>query len=382
MKTLSMIDHKRNPLIILPAIMQPAIYIVLSMLCISSLGYCETNQNARFYGWTLLDGWQKSLQATNTWEWMSPEMDAGIAWDELIASWNMRTQVEAGLKIEARPLYPNQTSRFYTMGLWSANSKRYPRESVNRQKDADGEVQTDVLALKKACHRFQVKLTFNSSNAPSSNTIALLGISLLNSRAQQNETATNRLAWGRLIDVPQLSQVNYPGGEQSWCSPTCVSMMLAYWSQRLNRPELKRDVPDVVKGVFDPQWAGGGTGNWPFNTAYAGSWDGLRAYVTRFTGVDELEAWIAEGLPVVISVSYELLKGNPRHRDSGHLVICVGFADNGDVIINDPGTRYQTRRTFLRKNLISAWAVSRNTVYLVYPEKAVPPKNLRGHWFQ
>jgi len=382
MKFSGIIGHAARPLTSCSDTHPTTWHIIGILIFCSITGFCETNQNARFFGWTHLDEWQKSAHIANAWEWISPEMDARFDWDELIASWNMRTVGDAGLRIEARALYPNRTTRFYTMGLWSDNPIRYPRESVNGQKDVDGEVQTDILALKEACRRFQVKLVYISSNAPASDTVPLLGVSLWNNRASRSEGVSNRLAWGKLIDVPQLSQVNYPGGESSWCSPTCVSMMLAYWSQRLNRAEIKRDVPEVVKGVFDPQWAGGGTGNWPFNTAYAGSWNGLRAYVTRFTGVDQLETWIAHGFPVVISVSYELLCGKPRLRGDGHLVICVGFTEGGDVIINDPGTRYQTRRTFLRKNLISAWAISHNTVYLIYSEKTAPPANQQGHWLQ
>ena len=344
-------------------------------------GFCGTNQQTRFFGWKELDGWNKSPQNTNSWEWISPEIDAGFAWNELVASWNMRSKEDSGLKIEARAVYPHRSTRFYVMGYWSLNPKQFARESVNGQKDADGDVQTDILVLKESCHRFQIKLTFTSLNAPENNSVAFLGISLWNSQAAPEKDLPNHKAWGQLIDVPQISQVNYPGGEQSWCSPTCVTMMLQYWSKQLNRSELKQDVPNVVKGVYDPQWSGGGTGNWPFNTAYAGSWQGLRAYVSRFSSVDELETWIAHGLPVVISVSYELLNGKPRLRGDGHLVICVGFDKNGDVIINDPGTRYQTRRTFLRKNLISAWAISHNTVYLIYPEKIAPPENKQKHWF-
>jgi hypothetical protein len=154
-------------------------------------------------------------------------------------------------------------------------------------------------------------------------------------------------------------------------------MVMTYWSKKLERPELDHDVPDVVKEVYDENWHG--TGNWVFNTAYAGSYQGMRACVTRMSDVSELEDWIAKGLPVALSLCYDRLRGKGP-GPNGHLVVCIGFTKEGDVIINDPGTSKNIRKTFPRKNLIYAWANSKNAVYLIYPEKAELPKDRFGHW--
>jgi hypothetical protein len=68
----------------------------------------------------------------------SPEIKAGISWDELVASWNVELPDGAYLKIEARGIYPPGPTRYYVMGLWSGDPKRHPRESVLHQKDAQG----------------------------------------------------------------------------------------------------------------------------------------------------------------------------------------------------------------------------------------------------
>jgi hypothetical protein len=159
-------------------------------------------------------------------------------------------------------------------------------------------------------------------------------------------------------------------------------MNLAHWSKLLNRQELDKDVPEVARNVYDKTW--GGTDNWPFNTAFAGTFPGLRAYVSRFSDVSELEDWIVAGIPVILSVSYDLLKGKPRGRDAGHLIMCVGFTEQGDIIVNDPWARLEkgetVRKTFPRKNLITAWNNSKNTVYLIYPENTLLPHDRFGHW--
>jgi hypothetical protein len=110
----------------------------------------------------------------------------------------------------------------------------------------------------------------------------------------------------------------------------------------------------------------------------------MRAYIARFSDVSELEDWIAAGIPVVCSVSYRLLKGLEKPEASGHIVVCVGFTKEGDVIMNDPWAHLEkgekVRKTFLRKDLIAGWGHSHNTVYLIYPEGAKLPADRFGHW--
>ena len=92
-----------------------------------------------------------------------------------------------------------------------------------------------------------------------------------------------------------------------------------------------------------------------------------------------MEDWTAAGIPVILSVCADRL-----HRKgpgpNGHLLVCLGFTENGDPIVNDPGTSSNIRRAYPRKDLSYAWANSRNTVYLIYPEDAEIPKDRFGHW--
>ena len=137
-------------------------------------------------------------------------------------------------------------------------------------------------------------------------------------------------------------------------------------------------VPEAAQAVHDPNWPG--TGNWPFNTAFAGSFKGMRGYVSQLTDVSELEDWIEAGIPIATSVSYNRLKGLNK-SGSGHLIVCVGFAENGDIEANDPGTKLSNvRRTFSRDLFRQAWAESGNTVYIIHPENATIPPAKNGHW--
>jgi len=305
----------------------------------------------------------------------SPVAAAQFQWNELIASWNADTPGASSLKIEARGVYPDGPTRYYILGLWSSDPTRSPRESVPGQQDDAGKVMTDTLALARPCGRVQLRVTLVSDGSRAPN-LTFLGITVSDTRAPCSELPANRAAWGRTLPVPERSQMAYPNGN-TLCSPATVSMLLGFWSKQLRRPELDETVPLIAQAVYDPKWPG--TGNWPFNTAYAGSRPGLRGYVARLSDVSEIEDWIVQGLPVGLSVCYDRLRGK-RSGPNGHLVVCVGFTENGDPIINDPGTSNQVRKVFPRARLVDAWAYSHQTTYLIYPKDAPLPTDRFGHW--
>lgn len=300
---------------------------------------------------------------------------ARIDFNELIASWNAVLPSNAYLVIEARALYPAGATRYYKLGIWSSDTSRHSRQSVAGQQDADGDVSTDTLILDRPARRLQVRMTL-VGEASAKSALKFLGLSLSGPNATASDIAPCREAWGKVVEVPERSQMIYPNGK-TLCSPTTVSMLLGFWAQAVTRPELDRPVPEITAGLYDSQWQG--AGNWSFNMAYAGSFPGMRAYVTRFSDITELETWIAKGLPVGLSVDYDRLRAKGP-GPNGHLVVLVGFTSEGDPVINDPGTSQHVRKVFLRKNLKNAWACSHNTVYLVYPEHHALPEDGFGHW--
>jgi len=312
----------------------------------------------------------------------SPVLELGITANEIVVSWNAETPPGSGLKVEARAFYPDRTTKYYTLGLWSKDGVTYPRESVKDQKDADGDVLTDTLALAQPVQKLQIKVTLTSGTAPDSKpNLKFLSISAADTHASPAPLEPNRAAWGKEITVPGRTQLGWPGAS-GWCSPTSTDMVLALWSGRLKRPELDIPVPDAAHAIFDTVWQG--TGNWPFNTAFAGSFPGIRAYVTRLSDVRELEDWILAGNPPIVSVSYDLLKGKDTDHDPGHLLVCDGFTADGDIVLNDPAHHPEKgemcRRVFPRANFIKAWSRSNFTVYLIYPEGAAVPDDKYGHW--
>ena len=297
----------------------------------------------------------------------------------MIASWNVRPDIY--LKLEGRVIFPDHTTKYYTLGSWSADSAQHPRESLRGQNDDDGRVRTDTLVMARHGGKLQLRITLGGTNINNEPPLKYLGLSFCDSAVKPVPREPNHAAWGKTIEVPERRQADYPE-EQGWCSPTSLSMVLAYWSTNLQRPELNHTVPEVAAAVFDSGMAG--TGNWPFNTAYAGSFPGVRAYVTRLDDISELEDWIAAGIAPIISVSSYLVNNRHSGPDNGHLIVFAGFTETGDFVANDPGVSVKrnerARRVYPRQRVIEAWKKSKFTVYLVYPENATIPKNVSGHW--
>lgn len=323
-----------------------------------------------------------------------PPIETGFDWNEAIVSWNVGRSERAALKIEAQAVFPDRESRWFTVAEWTGDLHAGARHSVLEQSDADGKMDTDTLHLNAPCRSLRLRVTTRQVSPGEAPVLKLLAVSFSNTAVETEDEPPFKAAWGKTLEVPERSQMTYEHGKlgydparvsstfetwfknvksEQYCSPTSSSMILDYWAKRLGREELNVDVPEVVAGVFDEKYPG--TGNWPFNTAYMGSFEGMRSYVARLRSVADLERLIDKGVPVVCSVAYNLLKatGKPRGGD-GHLVVLVGFTKDGDPIFNDPG-RSDVRQIYRREDLAKAWAPS-HTVYIAHPETVKLPTQL------
>jgi hypothetical protein len=160
------------------------------------------------------------------------------------------------------------------------------------------------------------------------------------------------------LDVPARSQYVVPE-ERGWCSPTSLSMVLAYHG-------IEKSVEETARAVLDRAY--NGTGNWAFNAAYAGSL-GLRAVVAYVRNLDHAARFIERNLPLVISYSWknDELPGAPLPHSDGHLVVLCGFTVSGDCIINDPAAP-DVRVVYPRAAIEAIWQRNNGVAYVVAPE--------------
>jgi len=296
--------------------------------------------------------------------------------NKLVLSWNSDTPEGTSIQVEARvSLNSNgQWSNWQSWGTWGTSIKS---GSVTGVTDSVANVDVDTLVVKsgQTASKIQYRVILNSDHSGVTPTVRLVSGALRNTIAGQgiNKVFTDNpdLSNLKVLDVPQLSQmIRDPSIANSICSPTSVAMILNYYGTQIT-PET------AAWGVYDYNYKD--FGNWPFNTAYAGS-IGYRAYVDYST-IDGLKREIATGHPVAVAVAYKnsgnvnadlpVVDGAPIASTNGHLIVVCGFTnENGTdyIIINDSAAASNAgvRVKYRLDQFKNAWAESGNIAYIIH----------------
>ena len=161
------------------------------------------------------------------------------------------------------------------------------------------------------------------------------------------------------LDVPALSQ--YAGAaplERGWCAPASLAMLLAYRGYPL-------DVATVAREVYDAAY--GGTGNWAFNAAFAGTL-GFRAAVVHLRDLEHAHAFLADDVPLALSLAWRAgeLPGAALPASDGHLVVLRGIDAAGDALVNDPA-RPSIAGAYPRAAFERAWLGHGGVAFAVVP---------------
>jgi hypothetical protein len=302
------------------------------------------------------------------WEvarWTSGWQHLAFSATEIVPSWTADTPEGTWIRVELS--VPG--SRWYAMGRWSYDG---PRTSVPGQADAHGRVATDVFAAARpvTAYRLRVSLYRRPGAAVPARVRTLAAAASRPGGSRERGGA----AWGTELPVPRKSQLAHAGhGGRGWCSPTATAMVLAYWRKGPRPAELTwvprgdQDpaVDHAARHTYDRAYRG--TGNWAFNTAYAGHF-GLDARVVRLTSLAEAETLIAAGVPVVTSLSFTAKELG--YSSDGHLMVVTGFTREGAVIANDPAAK-GVRAVYPRDAFERAWQRSSSgTAYVIRPFRA------------
>lgn len=304
---------------------------------------------------------------------------APFPFDELVLSANADLPERCSLSLETQVLVRGRWSPWFWLGQYSPGDSQGGSLAVR----GIGAVDVDTLVLERPAEAFRYRLRLRNEGGPKSPLLRLVSAVISDRRRPprwgRGPKPPAGAPWVRDLDVPRRSQmVEDPRLRRDICSPTAVAMMLAYWNIPVETAQAARGVFDSARRVY---------GNWTFNTAYAGAF-GVDAYVSRMTDPSELEAEVAQGRPVVVSLSFEKgeLRGAPIPRTRGHLLVVRGFDPAGNVIVNDPAAPGpdQVRRVYRREQFLRAWLRNkRGLCYKISPrlprlyKVAVPVSHLR-----
>lgn len=318
---------------------------------------------------------------TSEWEiatWTSPVRELDFGAGQLIASWNVDTPKGSFLKIEAKGSYPDDTETpWYVMGVWAFSDEDIIRTSVDDQSDDRSYIDADTFVVSDPAadglKTYQLRLTLHRKPGTDI-TPTVWGAGAMTSLIPDRfevPASTPGAAAGIELDVPRYSQMihqgqypEYGGGGQAWCSPTSSQMII----ESFGRKPTAEDLAWVDPAIEDPQIchaarytfdkAYDGCGNWPFNAAYASSYEDMDAIVTRLSSLDDVEKLVEAGFPVITSQSFleEELDG-AGYGTPGHLMTVIGFTAEGDVIANDPASSSNdaVRNVYKRRQFENIW---------------------------
>jgi hypothetical protein len=330
--------------------------------------------------------------------WESPWVTPGFLFDELIPSWSAQTPADSFIEVHVRGRRADGTTGSWDlMARWALWDSFTRRTTESGQTDDLGSVNVDTWrAADLASYQLKVVLArkVGTTARPSFDTVGAVASALPSSAPAVSRPGVAR---GKVLAVPRYSQMVHRGdfpqwgsGGQAWCSPTSTSMVLGYYKSLppaasrnwVPRGHVDPWVDYAARMTYDHEYRG--TGNWAFNTAYAGPMAG-KAFVTRLRSLREAERFIAAGIPLVASISFSSgqLDGAPIGSTNGHLLVIVGFTDSGDVVVNDPAstTRRGVRRVYDRAQLERVWLNASGGLVYVIRDAAHPlPSPSPGNW--
>ncbi|WP_084143625.1 C39 family peptidase [Amycolatopsis taiwanensis] len=305
--------------------------------------------------------------------WTTPVRQQGFDATQLIASWNARTPEGTWIEVEAQGWTNNGVrTAWYVLGRWASGDTDIQRTSVGGQDDANATVDVDTLEMKPGVTLRSYHLRVNlyreegCHDAP-----AVIRIGAMTSAIPDRfdvPAAKPGRATGIELPVPAYAQnlhkgrfPEYGGGGENWCSPTSTEMVVEYWGRRPSEADMSwipagypdRTVAYAARYTYDHAYEG--TGNWPFNTAYAAKF-GLHGHITRLRSLADVEGYIARGIPVITSQSFLASElDGAGYGTAGHIMVVVGFTEDGDVIVNDPARDKDVRSVYKRAQFEKVW---------------------------
>ena len=322
--------------------------------------------------------------------WISPWRSPRFALTELIASWDARTPGNSWIEVQVRGRTgAGRTSSWDSLGRWAAGDRFVRRTSVPAQGDDLAGVNVDTWQTRTGMSGWQLRvLLMRGRGAPSPE---VDGVGAVVSRLPDVAgVATSDPGPGPAIAlrVPSVladgAQRPLPGvgrrrrgvvltdGDVDGAGPLRRAAPAAAYGWVPDRHGAPW-VDHAARMTYDRAYRG--TGNWPFNTAYAATLT-EDAFVTRLRNLREARLFIEAGIPLVASVSFGPgeLDGAPISSTNGHLLVIAGFTRTGDVVVNDPAARTAAgvRRTYDRGQFEDAWIPSSGGLVYVIRDRTHP----------
>lgn len=295
-------------------------------------------------------------------------IETRFPFNDLLPSWNVDVPAGAAFTAEIRVgrREGDFWTRFYFLGTWGR------RESFKGKylRDENGFINLDYFQSNREYDRIQYRFKLETGadgRRPVPRRVGLAYSNTLNNEAlarkfRETVDPGPKEKWARRLPVPFRSQFwESPRIGSLICSPTSVSMVLEYRGE-------KKPTEVVADRMYDPAYKL--YGNWWRAVQAAYSW-GVPGYVERFGDWNAVKRYIAAGQPVIASIRINKgeMSHKPQRQSNGHLIVIVGFTENGDVLINDPvgETVEEGTAAYKREDMEKIWLGRGGVAYILQP---------------
>jgi ABC-type bacteriocin/lantibiotic exporter with double-glycine peptidase domain len=136
-----------------------------------------------------------------------------------------------------------------------------------------------------------------------------------------------------------------PQQEENTCAAASLAMVLSYWGQPATETEIRQALPPDSSGVAGSALA-----------AYARE-RGFQAHAYR-GDLDHLKGYVERGWPLIVAWQVQ--------RKGYHNVVVVGYADDGELIVNDPAVG--ALRPVSARDFEKRWSGAGHWTLLVVPK--------------
>ena len=290
----------------------------------------------------------------------SRDLEAPFAFDDLVGSLTAEVPAGGEAELSVKVRFEDGWSEWFPLGRlasegWSSPAPFPPAEN------APGFVDVDTLKLRKKASAFRYRHKFKAGKKPVRLRSVAVAVSDAEAPAAPSPFSTG--PWVRDLGLAPRSQGDAQEKyKHDICSPTSLAMVLEHWGHKKDLEAVALAAQDRGSMLF---------GNWPANVAYAGSL-GLEGRVARLESLADVEAEIAHGRPVIVSVTFSEgeLPNAPIKKTRGHVMVVGGFTPEGDVIAYDPAGkgREGVRRIYARAAFHKVWrGRKRGLAYLIGP---------------
>ena len=280
-----------------------------------------------------------------------------MPFDDLVASFVADLPLAGQIQLSIKARVETGWTDWLDMGTLSPDGWNSPAPA-----SSDGaNVDVDTLKLKKTADAFRYRLKFKAPKQAL--LLRSVAVTVSDSNAPAAPAPFVHGPWVKDLGIfPRSQMQTQETYRDDICSPTSLAMVLEFWGVKRATEEVALAVRDRSSQLF---------GNWPANVAYAGA-QGLEGHVARLESLTDLEQEIAQGRPVIVSVTFgpNELPSAPIKQTKGHIMVVAGFTPQGDVIAYDPAgkNREHVRRVYPRADFHKVWRVNkRGLSYLIAP---------------